>query len=308
MAILLLLTRMRHAFGALVLSGRDNPSLRCEKTWNLQRILKWRGDYGDFGGIAGFFIVPRKPHPEESFYACHNQEQRRQGTLKNVNKFFEELEHLKQKLLEMSSLVEAGIERSIRAVVQRDRGAADEVLEQEDRINAIELEIDALAINLLALHQPMASNLRFIVAALKINSNLERMGDISVNIAYTARSLIEAPSLEPITDIPFMATLVRSMVRKSLDAFVASDTNMARKVLVSDDAVDRLRTACYQQLVSFMEKDSRNVPHGLNLLTVARSMERLADHSTNIAEHVLFYVKGIDVRHNSEQGKNVDPS
>ena len=225
-----------------------------------------------------------------------------------MNKFFEELEHLKQKLLEMSSLVEAGIERSIRAVVQRDRGAADEVLEKEDRINAIELEIDALAINLLALHQPMASNLRFIVAALKINSNLERMGDISVNIAYTARSLIEAPSLEPITDIPFMATLVRSMVRKSLDAFVASDTNMARKVLVSDDAVDRLRTACYQQLVSFMERDSRNVPHGLNLLTVARSMERLADHSTNIAEHVLFYVKGIDVRHNSEQGKNVDPS
>jgi phosphate transport system protein len=245
--------------------------------------------------------------PEVRFYACHNQEQRQQGTLKNVNKFFEELEHLKQKLLEMSSLVEAGIERSIRAVVHRDRGAADDVLKNEDRINGIELEIDALAINLLALHQPMASDLRFIVAALKINSNLERMGDISVNIAHTARSLIEAPSIEAIIDIPLMARLVQSMVRKSLDAFVASDTRMARNVLVSDDAVDSLRTACFGQLVSFMERDSRNVPHGLRLLTVARSMERLADHSTNIAEHVLFYVNGIDVRHNSEQGKDADP-
>jgi phosphate transport system protein len=224
-----------------------------------------------------------------------------------VSKFFEELEQLKNKLLEMSSLVEAGIERSIRAVVHRDKGAADEVLENESRINAIEVEIDALAINLLALHQPMASNLRFIIAALKINANLERMGDISVNIAHTARSLIEAPSIEPIIDIPLMARLVQSMVRKSLDAFVEHDTQMARSVLVSDDAVDSLRTACYHQLISFMEKDSRNVPQALSLLTVARSLERLADHSTNIAEHVLFYVKGIDVRHHSEHGKKADP-
>lgn len=224
-----------------------------------------------------------------------------------MNKFFEELEQLKNKLLEMSSLVEAGIERSIRAVVHKDRGAAAEVLENEDRINAIELEIDALAINLLALHQPMASNLRFIVAALKINTNLERMGDISVNIAHTARSLMDAPSSKPIIDIPLMAGLVQSMVRKSLDAFVARDTNLARSVLVSDDAVDSLRTACYHELVSFMEKDPRNVPQALHLLSVARGLERLADHSTNIAEHVLFYVKGIDVRHNSEQGKSDGP-
>ena len=225
-----------------------------------------------------------------------------------MNRFFGELEQLKQKLLEMSSLVESGIERSIRAVVHRDRGAAAEVLENEDRINAIELEIDALAINLLALHQPMASNLRFIIAALKINANLERMGDISVNIAHTARSLMEAPSMEPIIDIPLMAKLVQSMVRKSLDAFVARDTNLARSVLIADDAVDSLRTACYHQLVSFMEKDPRNIAQSLRLLTVTRSLERLADHSTNIAEHVLFYVKGIDVRHHSEQGKSEDQS
>jgi phosphate transport system protein len=216
-----------------------------------------------------------------------------------LSKFFEELEQLKKKLLEMSSLVEAGIERSVRAVVHKDRGAAAEVLANEDRINSIELEIDALAIDLLALHQPMASNLRFIIAVLKINSNLERMGDISVTIAHSARSLIDAPSIRPIVDIPLMAGLVQSMVRKCLDAFVARDTSLARSVLISDDAVDSLRTACYHQLVSFMEQDPGNVPQALNLLAVTRSLERLADHSTNIAEDVLFYVKGIDVRHHS---------
>jgi phosphate transport system protein len=220
-----------------------------------------------------------------------------------VNKFFDALEQLKLKLLEMGSLVEAGIERSIRAAVHKDRVAAREVLEHEDRINAIELEIDTLTIDLLALHQPMASNLRFIVAALKINANLERMGDISVNIAHTARILIEAPAIEPVIDIPLMARLVQSMVRKSLDAFVAGDAQLARSVLISDDAVDSLRTACYHQLISFMEKAPRDIPQALNLLSVTRSLERLADHSTNIAEHVLFYVKGIDVRHNSEQSR-----
>jgi phosphate transport system protein len=216
-----------------------------------------------------------------------------------VNKFGEEMEELKNKLLQMSSLVEAGIERSICAVVKKDLRAATEVFENESRINAIELEIDGLGINLLALHQPMAINLRFIIAALKINTNLERMGDLSVNIAHTARSLIEAPSIEPPIDIPLMAGLVQSMVHSSLDAFVGRDADLALSVLVSDDAVDSLRTACYLRLVSFMEKDSGTIRQALNLLSVARTLERLADHSTNIAENALFYAKGIDVRHNS---------
>ncbi len=199
----------------------------------------------------------------------------------------------------MSSLVEAGIERSVYAVVKKDRRAAEEVFKNESRINAIELEIDALGINLLALHQPMAINLRFIIAALKINTNLERMGDLSVNIAHTARSLIDSPSIEPPIDIPLMAGLVQSMVQKSLDAFVARDADLALSVLVSDDAVDSLRTACYLHLVSFMQSDPENIRQALNLLAVARTLERLADHSTNIAENALFYVKGIDVRHNS---------
>jgi phosphate transport system protein len=223
-----------------------------------------------------------------------------------VSKFGEEREQLHNKLLEMSSLVEAGIERSIRAVIDKDEAAACEVFENEARINTIELEIDGLAIDLLALHQPMASNLRFIVAALKINTNLERMGDLSVNIAHSARSLIEGPAIGSIVDVPLIAGLVQAMVRKSLDAFVACDVVLARSVLTSDDAVDSLRTTCYHQLVAFMEKDPRNIRPALHLLNVTRTLERVADHSTNIAEDVLYYVRGIDVRHHSGAGENAD--
>jgi phosphate transport system protein len=216
-----------------------------------------------------------------------------------MTKFGEGLDLLQAKLLDMSSLVQAGIERSIDAVIKRDVGATHEVLETEARINAIELEIDGLAINLLALHQPMASNLRYIVAALKINTNLERMGDLAVTIAHSARSLIAVPAVDTIIDLPRIAGLAQSMVRKSLDAFVARDVDLARSVLVSDDAVDSLRTACYHRLVAFMEQDPRNVQPALNLLAVTRTLERLADHSTNIAEDVLYFVQGIDVRHHS---------
>jgi phosphate transport system protein len=214
--------------------------------------------------------------------------------------FVEELDQLKTKLLEMSSLVEAAIQRSISAVTQKDRSAADEVFRNEARINAIEVEIDEFAINLLALHQPMAADLRLIVAALKINTDLERMGDLSVNIAQRAMSLMEEPMIKPMIDIPHIAGLVQNMVRKSLDAFVTRDADLARSVLASDDAVDSLRTATYHELVSFMESDPSNIKPALDLLAITRNLERLADHSTNIAEDVLFLVKGIDVRHHAE--------
>jgi len=214
--------------------------------------------------------------------------------------FVEELEQLKTKLLEMSSLVEAAIQRSISAVIHKDRGAAEEVFRNEARINEIEIEVDEFATNLLALQQPMAADLRLIVAALKINTDLERMGDLSVNIAQRARSLMEEPVIKPMIDIPHIAGLVQSMVRKALDAFVNRDADMARSVLASDDAVDSLRTACYHELVSFMEKDPQNIKQALDLLAVTRNLERIADHSTNIAEDVMFLVKGVDVRHHAE--------
>jgi len=214
--------------------------------------------------------------------------------------FVEELEQLKTKLLEMSALVESSIQRSILAVTQKDRGAAEEVFRTEVRINAIEIEIDEFAINLLALQQPMAADLRLIVAALKINTDLERMGDLAVSIAERALSLIDGPVIKPMIDIPHIAGLVQSMVRKALDAFVMRDPDLARSVLASDDAVDSLRTACYHELVSYMESDPQHIQQALHLLVVTRNLERIADHSTNIAEDVLFLVKGVDVRHHAE--------
>jgi len=214
--------------------------------------------------------------------------------------FVEDLETLKTKLLEMGSLVESAIQRSISAVTQKDRGAAEQVFMNEARINAIEIEIDDFAISLLALQQPMAADLRLIVAALKINTDLERMGDLAVNIAQRAMSLMEGPVIKPMIDIPHIAGLVQSMVRKALDAFVHRDADLARSVLSSDDAVDNMRTACYHELVSFMEQDPHHVQQALALLSITRNLERIADHSTNIAEDVLFLVKGVDVRHHAE--------
>jgi phosphate transport system protein len=217
-----------------------------------------------------------------------------------VRHFVEELGQLTTKLLEMSSLVEAAIQRSISAVIHKDKSAADEVFRNEKRINEIEIEIDEFAINLLALNQPMAADLRLIVAALKINTDLERMGDLSVNIAERAVSLLGETVIKPMIDIPHIAGLVQSMVRKALDAFVNRDADLARSVLASDDAVDSMRTACYHELISFMEKDPQNIRPSMDLLTVTRNLERIADHSTNIAEDVLFLVKGVDVRHHAE--------
>jgi phosphate transport system protein len=219
---------------------------------------------------------------------------------KIMRHFEQELEELKGKLLEMSALVEAAVQRSVAAVAQKDRSAAEQVFRDEARINQLEMEIDEFAINLLATQQPLAADLRLVVAALKINTDLERMGDLSVSIAERAVSLLSEPMIKPMVDIRHMSSLVESMVRKSLDAFVANDADMARSVLASDDAVDSLRTASYHELVSFMEKDPQHIPQALDLIGITRSLERIADHSTNIAEDVLFLVKGIDVRHHAE--------
>jgi phosphate transport system protein len=170
----------------------------------------------------------------------------------------------------------------------------------EARINAIEIEIDEVAINLLALQQPMAADLRLIVAALKINTDLERMGDLAVNIAQRAIALMDEPMVQPMIDIPHIGALVQSMVRKALDSFVMRDAELAQSVLASDDAVDNLRTAFFHELISFMQREPTHIPQALNLLSIVRNLERIADHSTNIAEDVLFYVKGVDVRHHGE--------
>ena len=213
--------------------------------------------------------------------------------------FQEELSDLKHRLLEMGGLVESAIYRSVLAVVEKDAEQAQQVLKNEARINQMEIEIDEFATRLLATQQPMAADLRFLTAAIKINSDLERMGDLAVNIVERALSLMHEPVIRPAIDIPQMAKLTESMVRKSLDSFVRGDAVLARTVLLSDDAVDDLRDTIYEELLSFMQKDPSNVRPGVNLMFVARSLERLADHATNIAEDVLFLVQGVEVRHHA---------
>ncbi len=217
--------------------------------------------------------------------------------------FEEQLDELRKRLLEMSGLVESAIYRSVQALVEKDEDQARQVLRNEARINQMEIEIDELATRLLALEQPVATDLRFITAATKINNDLERMGDLAVNIAERSIALMHEPLVKPLIDIPYMANLVESMLRKALDAFVKRDAGLARTVLVSDDAVDELRDAVYSELIRFMQKDPTSVQQSVALLFVARDLERIADHATNIAEDVLFVVEGVDVRHHAEARK-----
>lgn len=215
--------------------------------------------------------------------------------------FEQELELLKGKLLEMSALVESAVYRSVQGVVEKNEELARQVIKNEARVNQLEIEIDDMAISLLVLQQPLAADLRLVTAAIKINNDLERMGDLAVNIAESALSLMKEPVIGPLIDIPHIAGLAQSMVRKALDAFVNRDPELARSVLASDDAVDNMRTASYHELISFMESNPQQISQALYLLSVVRNLERIADHSTNIAEDVLFLVKGIDVRHHNEE-------
>ena len=214
--------------------------------------------------------------------------------------FVEELDYLRSRLLEMSALVEDSVYRSILSLTEKDPQQAQKVIQNEAEINRMEIEIDDLATRLLALQQPMATDLRLLTAAIKINNDLERMGDLAVNIVERSLSLINEPLIKPLIDIPAMATRVQSMIRKSLDSFVKRDPELARTVLVSDDAVDELRDAIYEELIVYMERDPRAVRQGINLMFIARNLERLADHATNVAEDVLFLVEGVDVRHHAE--------
>ena len=214
--------------------------------------------------------------------------------------FLEELEELQKRLLEMAGLVESAIHDSVLSLTEEDEERAQQVLLNEARINQLEIEVDDLATGLLALQQPMAKDLRFLTAAIKINNDLERMGDLAVNIVERSLSLLRQPPVKPLIDIPRMAQLAESMVRQSLDSFVKRDADLARRVLLSDDAVDDLRDAIYQELVSYMERDPSTISRALDLVFVARNLERIADHATNIAEDVLFLVRGIDVRHHAE--------
>lgn len=213
-----------------------------------------------------------------------------------MRRFERKLDDLRSRLLEMGGRVELAVHDSVRAVVDRDEMCARQVLANESGINGLEIEIDGSAVGLLALYQPMARDMRFLAATIKINKDLERMGDLAVNIAERALILLRQPPL-PLLDIPLLAHLAGTMVHESLEALVRQDAELARHVLLSDDAVDRLRDAQSGLLIGSMEKDVSAVSSALHLLFVVRYLERIADHATNIGEDVLFCLRGIDVRH-----------
>jgi phosphate transport system protein len=211
----------------------------------------------------------------------------------------EELEELNRQLLEMSCLVVGSISQSVNAVINCDKEAVETVFRNEGQINQLEIVIDNLAFQLLALQQPVAIDLRFVTMSMKINNNLERMGDIAFNIAERALSLMSMKQRNPKIDISYMAKLAQSMIQDSIEAFIKKDSDLAQLVLKSDDAVDQLRDQMYQDILDFMEADSHMIHPGIDYIFIARGLERLADHATNIAEDVLFFVQGVDVRHHA---------
>ncbi len=211
--------------------------------------------------------------------------------------FHEELEALKQTLLAMGGLVEDQIRRVMRALTERNDALAQEVIERDRQVNAYDVEVDETCVNLLALHQPAAGDLRFITTAMKIVTDLERIGDQAVNIAQRALELNREPQLKPYIDLPRMAALAQAMVKDSLDAFVTRDTELARRVCGADTEVDALKEQIFRELLTYMMEDARTIPRAIRLILISRFMERVADHATNIAEMVVYMVEGKMVRH-----------
>ena len=211
--------------------------------------------------------------------------------------FHEELEALKQTLLAMGGLVEDQIRRAMRALLERDDVIAQEVIDRDRQVNTYDIEVDEQCVNLLALHQPAAGDLRFITTAMKIVTDLERIGDQAVNIAQRALELNREPQLKPYIDLPRMADKAQRMVKESLDAFVARDTALARQVCAEDAEVDALKEQIFRELLTFMMEDPRTVSRAIRVILISRFLERVADHATNIAEMVIYLVEGKMVRH-----------
>jgi phosphate transport system protein len=212
-----------------------------------------------------------------------------------------ELQALRDRLLTMGGLAETMIHTGIKALVDRDESLVQTVLAHEEEMDLLCIEIDDRCFTQMALHQPMASDLRLLVASIKINSDLERIGDQAVSIALRARSLLNQPQVKPLIDIPRMATIVQEMVRNSLDAFVRQDPELARRVIDGDDEVDNLRDQVFRELLTYMMGDAATIPRAIDLILISRNLERIADHATNIAEDVIYIVKGEDVRERGDK-------
>ena len=218
----------------------------------------------------------------------------REHTSKN---FEQQLRDLKDKLLLMSHKAEQMISDSIRALVDRRPALAQEVIQRDDGVDKLEIEVDNLCFQILALEQPVARDLRFIATALKIVKDIERIGDIAVNIAERATELIQEPELKRLVDLPIMAEASQRILKESLDAFVNSDADLAEKVISNDRIVDDLYEQIFRELLTYMLEDPRTISRAIKLIFIAKHLERVGDHSANIAEMVVFLVRGQDIRH-----------
>jgi phosphate transport system protein len=219
----------------------------------------------------------------------------------HVRHFEEELEHLKTRLLEMGGLAEEQVRLAVKGLVDRDRSLIDRVLHGDDPLNALHIEVDGRCFTLLALYQPMAVDLRAIVAAVKINTDLERVGDLAINIAEAAARYAVHPPVKKLIDIPRMASIAQAMLRDALDAFVKRDTALDQRVLNEDDRLDELKTQIFRELLTYMLQDPTTIEPALDLILMSRHLERIGDHATNVAEDVIFMVSAKDVRHHAAE-------
>lgn len=225
---------------------------------------------------------------------------------KHTDQFFEQdLRDLRDRLLSMAAKIESLIADAMRALAERDSGLAEEVRERDREVNRLEVDIDNLCNRILALRQPAASDLRFITTALKIVTDLERCGDLAVNIAERALELNQAAPLKQYQDLPRLAQLAQSQVKLALDSFVAADTEKAEAVLQGDEHLDTLYVKILNELVSYMMEDSRTIRRGMALMFVAKHLERIGDHALNVAEMVVYMVRGTDIRHPRSREVNV---
>jgi phosphate transport system protein len=219
-----------------------------------------------------------------------------------VRHFQEELEALQARLLEMGGLAEERVRSAVNGLVTRDTALLDRVMLGDEPVNQLHIEIDNRCFTLLALYQPMATDLRSIVAAVKINTDLERVGDLAVNIAEAARRYANHAAVKKLVDIPQMGDIAQAMLRDALDSFVRRDTELAHQVLNEDDRLDSLKTQVFRELLTYMLGDPTTVEPALDLILVSRHLERIGDHATNIAEDVIFMVSALDVRHHPHSG------
>lgn len=211
--------------------------------------------------------------------------------------FQDELDSLKQRLLSMGGLAEERVHESVRGLMERDGAALEAVLAGDQPINDLHIELDDRCFKLLALHQPMAADLRVIVAAVKINTDLERVGDLAINIAEAGKRYLRHAPVKPLIDIPRMGELAQSMLRDSLDAFVRRDIALAEAVLAADDTLDALKTQIFRELLTYMLQNPATIEPALDLILISRHLERIGDHATNVAEDVIFILSAKDVRH-----------